>query len=65
MRLATTALDVRRPLMEQGLDSVMTIIIRRRLEQRFGRKLPATLLWHQPSVLAITEHLVAEVSAQP
>uniref|UniRef100_UPI002AD35CBF beta-ketoacyl reductase n=1 Tax=Frankia sp. Cr1 TaxID=3073931 RepID=UPI002AD35CBF len=58
MKLPTTALDPRRSLIEQGLDSVMTIMIRRRLERRFGQKLPATLLWQQPTVTAITDHLV-------
>ncbi|MGW7413526.1 type I polyketide synthase [Streptomyces sp. NPDC054863] len=57
MRLPVASLDTRRSLVEQGLDSVMTIVIRKRLEKRFGHKLPATLLWHQPTVVAISEHL--------
>ncbi|MET8183191.1 type I polyketide synthase [Streptomyces sp. NPDC005336] len=68
MKLATTQLDHRKSLVEQGLDSVMTIVIRRRLEKRFGHKLPATLLWHQPTVTAISEHLAelaAPTTAQP
>lgn len=63
MRLAATALDVDRSLVEQGLDSVMTIIVRRRLEKRFGRRLPSTLLWHHPSVAAIADHLVDQLDA--
>jgi 6-methylsalicylic acid synthase len=65
MRLATTDLDPRRSLAEQGLDSVMTIVIRRRLEKRFGHRLPATLLWHQPTVAAIADHLAELLSGQP
>ncbi|MFI6015637.1 type I polyketide synthase [Streptomyces sp. NPDC051243] len=64
MRLAVASLDVRRSLVEQGLDSVMTIVIRRRLEKRFGHKLPATLLWHQPTVVAISEHVAELLSAE-
>ncbi|MFJ9877791.1 type I polyketide synthase [[Kitasatospora] papulosa] len=60
MKLPTASLDIRRSLVEQGLDSVMTIVVRRRLEKRFGLKLPATLLWHQPTVTAIADH-VAEL----
>ncbi|SCF13813.1 6-methylsalicylic acid synthase [Micromonospora haikouensis] len=52
-------LDPRRSLSEQGLDSVMTIVVRRSLESRFGRVLPAALLWHQPTVTAIADHLTA------
>ncbi|MFI0481368.1 type I polyketide synthase [Actinomadura sp. 9N215] len=52
-------LDPGRSLVEQGLDSVMTLLVRRRLERRFGRPLPAALLWHRPTVAAIAEHLAA------
>ncbi|CAO5250716.1 type I polyketide synthase [Frankia sp. AgKG'84/4] len=65
MRLAATALDVDRSLVEQGLDSVMTIVLRRRLEKRFGRRLPSTLLWHHPSVAAIADHLIDQLAAPP
>jgi 6-methylsalicylic acid synthase len=63
MRLAATALDVRRPLVDQGLDSVMTIMVRRRLEKRFGQALPSALLWRQPTVAAIADHIVERLSA--
>lgn len=58
MRLSAEDLAIRRPLVEQGLDSVMTVMVRRRLEKRFGCRLPATLLWQQPTISAIAEHLV-------
>jgi 6-methylsalicylic acid synthase len=57
MRLPVATLDAKRSLIEQGLDSVMIIVIRKRLEKRYGHKLPATLLWNQPTVTAIAEHL--------
>ncbi|WP_030454772.1 type I polyketide synthase [Herbidospora cretacea] len=58
MRLGPEDLSIRRPLVEQGLDSVMTIMVRRRLEKRFGCRLPTTLLWQQPTISAIADHLV-------
>ncbi|MGW5415411.1 type I polyketide synthase [Actinomadura geliboluensis] len=64
MRLSAEHLDPRRSLAEQGLDSVMTLVIRRRLEKRFGHGLPATLLWHQPTVTAIAEHLAGLLSGE-
>ncbi|MFB9677730.1 type I polyketide synthase [Streptosporangium vulgare] len=64
MRLAPEDLATRRPLVEQGLDSVMTVMVRRRLEKRFGRRLPATLLWQQPTISAIADHL-AELLTNP
>lgn len=41
-------LDIHRPLSELGLDSVMTVAIRRRLEKRLQMDVPATLLWTHP-----------------
>jgi 6-methylsalicylic acid synthase len=62
MRMSAALLDARKSLVEQGLDSVMTIVIRRRLEKRFGHKLPSNLLWHQPTVTAIADHLVEHLN---
>ncbi|WP_431977779.1 type I polyketide synthase [Micromonospora haikouensis] len=64
MGMSGEDLDPRRSLSEQGLDSVMTIVVRRSLESRFGRALPATLLWHQPTVTAIADHLTALLSSE-
>ncbi|MBH0777934.1 acyltransferase domain-containing protein [Nocardia sp. NEAU-351] len=64
MRLpAASDLHPRRPLLEQGLDSVMTVTIRKKLEKRFGHKLQATVFWQQPTVVAITDHLTELLSA--
>ncbi|HEV7651177.1 MAG TPA: type I polyketide synthase [Actinophytocola sp.] len=60
MKLAVDELDTRRPLIEMGFDSVMTQMIRARLERRFRISLPATLLWNRPTVQAISE-FVAEL----
>ena len=65
MKLPVSDLNLQRSLIEQGLDSVMTVIIRRGLERQFGHKLPATLLWQQPTVTAIAEHLAGLVSDAP
>jgi 6-methylsalicylic acid synthase len=51
-------LDVRRPLTALGVDSVITLAIRNRLEKRLGLSLPATLLWQLPTVSAISDHLL-------
>jgi 6-methylsalicylic acid synthase len=57
MGLSGLQLDPRRSLTEQGLDSVLTVVIRRRLEIRYAHPLPSTLLWQQPTVSAIADHL--------
>ncbi|MFG1647662.1 beta-ketoacyl reductase, partial [Amycolatopsis sp. NPDC049252] len=58
-QLPAAEVDPRRPLVEMGLDSVMTVRIRRGLERRFGLQLPSTLFWDRPTVEAVVE-LLAE-----
>ncbi|MEV7097669.1 type I polyketide synthase [Amycolatopsis sp. NPDC051045] len=58
-KLPAAEVDPRRPLVEMGLDSVMTVRIRRGLERRFGLQLPSTLFWDRPTVEAVAE-LLAE-----
>ncbi|GAV38380.1 type I polyketide synthase [Streptomyces acidiscabies] len=58
MKLERAQLDPDRSLLKSGLDSVMAIVIRRRLERLLERKLPANLVWHQQTVTAIVNYLV-------
>ena len=62
IKLPAGDLDVRRPLLELGLDSVMTVIIRRRLEKQFRISLPATLLWDCPTASAVAEYLAQRLT---
>jgi 6-methylsalicylic acid synthase len=57
LKLSPADLDVRQPLTEFGLDSVMTVAIRRGLERRFGLSLPATLLWNHPTASAVADYV--------
>ncbi|MFD5257765.1 type I polyketide synthase [Streptomyces bobili] len=63
MKTSPADLNVRSPLTELGLDSVMTVVVRRRLEKRFRLALPATLLWERPSVEAVAEFLRGELTS--
>ncbi|RWA15125.1 hypothetical protein MBRU_10925 [Mycolicibacterium brumae DSM 44177] len=55
--LAPEDVDVRAPLVEIGVDSIMTVALRRRLEQRTGLRLPPTLLWEHPTAAAVTARI--------
>jgi 6-methylsalicylic acid synthase len=46
------------PLVELGVDSIMTVRLRRQLEQQTGLSLPPTLLWEHPTAAAVTARLV-------
>jgi 6-methylsalicylic acid synthase len=64
LSLATADIAVDRPLVELGVDSVMTVGLRVRLHRRFGIDLPPTILWSSPTVRALADFLVGEVRGQ-
>lgn len=58
------ALDVRRPLQELGLDSLMAIEFRNALSAALGQPLPVTLLFNYPSVEELAGHLAEVLGLQ-
>ncbi|WP_199510922.1 type I polyketide synthase [Nucisporomicrobium flavum] len=65
MGQAAEDIDVRQPLNELGLDSVLTLAIRRRLEKRYQVSLPAALIWNRPTVEGIGEYLAGALDTGP
>jgi acyl transferase domain-containing protein len=69
LRLAPTRIDPNTPLGSFGLDSLMALELRNRLEASLGIPLSATLIWSYPTLAALTDHLArqmgAEVEPQP
>jgi acyl transferase domain-containing protein/NAD(P)-dependent dehydrogenase (short-subunit alcohol dehydrogenase family)/acyl carrier protein len=55
---ASTTVDVRAPLKDIGLDSLMAVELRNALTRSIGQVLPATLLFDYPTLEALTRHLV-------
>lgn len=58
LRLAEDDIDPRQPLAEIGVDSIMTVAVRRQLEKQTGLTLPPTLLWEYPTAAAVTSRVV-------
>jgi aryl carrier-like protein len=54
-----------RPLAELGLDSIMGLALRRRLERLTGTALSATTLWNHPTVAALTALLTERLAGPP
>ncbi|ANW65794.1 polyketide synthase [Mycobacterium sp. djl-10] len=61
--LTADAVDLTMPLVEIGVDSIMTVAVRRALEKQTGLALPPTLLWEHPTAAAVTSHLVELLTA--
>lgn len=50
--------DPRLPLAEIGVDSIMTVALRKQLERKTGLELPPTLLWEHPTAAAVATRIV-------
>ena len=61
-RDAASALDARRGLRDLGMDSLMAVELRNRLQRSMGRALPATLAFDCPTIDALTDYLLEPVA---
>jgi acyl carrier protein len=57
----TQVIDLRQPLQELGLDSLMAVQFRNRLSSWTGMELPATLLYSFPTLEQLVEHLTVSL----
>jgi acyl carrier protein len=64
LKLDDQRLDIQRPLGEYGLNSIMGLELRHRLEREFALRLSATLIWNYPSVAAMAGHLRARLDVE-
>ncbi len=61
LRQAPERIDRRKSLKSMGLDSLMALELRNRLEAETGLTLSATLAWNHPNVVALATHLAARM----
>lgn len=61
--LSAGDVDTGLPLVEIGVDSIMTVGLLRQLEKQTGLPLPPTLLWEYPTASAVSERIVELLSA--
>jgi acyl carrier protein len=57
LRLEPARVDAESPLKSLGLDSLMTLELRNRLEADCGLRLSATLVWNYPTIAALAGHI--------
>jgi candicidin polyketide synthase FscB len=58
------AIDAKRPFKELGFDSLMALELHERLSLVTGLQLPATLVFDQPTPVAVSEYLLAELTGE-
>ncbi|MEO8804875.1 MAG: type I polyketide synthase [Burkholderiaceae bacterium] len=65
LKISPARLDPRKALGAMGLNSLMAMELRNRVEAALGRSLSATLAWNYPTVEALATHLAgADVATQ-
>ena len=57
LRRPAATIDARQPFGSMGVDSLMAVEIRNRLEAALDRPLSATLTWNYPTIDALTSHI--------
>ena len=61
--LPECGVDMALPLVEVGVDSIMTVGLLRTLEKQTGLSLPPTLLWEYPTAAAVSGRIVELLTA--
>ncbi|WP_437819492.1 type I polyketide synthase [Sorangium sp. So ce1078] len=62
LRVAPSRIDPEAPLGEMGLDSLMSLELRNRIEASLGLRLPATLAFRYPTVAALVGFLAEQLN---
>jgi acyl carrier protein len=65
LKIAPARLDARKALGTMGLNSLMAMEMRNRLESELGRSLSATLAWNYPTIDALVAHLSGTAPPPP
>jgi len=61
LRLTSGRVDLHKPLRTLGMDSLMTIEFRNRLESNLGLTLSATLVWNYPTIAELVPFLAEKM----
>ena len=62
LKLAAARVDTTKPLRTLGLDSLMALELRNRLEAATGTSVPATVIWNYPTIEVLAPQLAQRMS---
>ncbi|MEU9576120.1 type I polyketide synthase [Streptomyces chilikensis] len=65
LRLGTDRIDADTSLVSLGLDSLMAIVLRNRLQRELGLDIPTTVMWTHPTASALTRYLLTRLDPDP
>jgi acyl transferase domain-containing protein/acyl carrier protein len=61
LRLSPTSIDVNKPVRAMGLDSLMAVELRKKLEAGTAVPIPTTLVWNYPTVVQLAPEIAARM----
>ncbi|MGH7824574.1 MAG: acyl carrier protein [Candidatus Binatia bacterium] len=61
LKIAPAEIDLRKPLLTYGLDSVVAFTLTGELAEWLGHDLPGTLLWDYPTLETLASYLADEI----
>ncbi|MFB7090391.1 SDR family NAD(P)-dependent oxidoreductase [Streptomyces sp. NPDC056296] len=64
LRLGTDRFDANASLVTLGLDSLMAIALRNRLQRELALDIPTTVMWTHPTASALTRYLLARLDPE-
>ncbi|MFH8658522.1 SDR family NAD(P)-dependent oxidoreductase [Streptomyces afghaniensis] len=64
LRLGTDRFDAHTSLVTLGLDSLMAIALRNRLQRELALDIPTTVMWTHPTASALTHYLLARLDPE-
>jgi myxalamid-type polyketide synthase MxaE and MxaD len=64
LKVPASKIDPLRPLGTLGLESLLALEFRNRLERSVGLKLPATMVWNHPTVRALATYVAGRLGVE-
>jgi acyl carrier protein len=65
LRLEASRIPLDKPMKSLGLDSLMALELRNRLERSLKQKLSSAIIWNYPTIEILSDHLLEKIGKAP